>query len=171
MNEDRNKKSNFLDRQKSVEQALAEATHHHNQGRFTEAERLYRSILNVDPNQPVALHLLGVLAQQANQSETALELISKAVSIKPDYFKAHSNLGNVLNEMNYFDRAVKCFHRAIEIEPKYAQAHGNLGNALRGLGQSGNSHCNCKTSTPTVTHHIYCMFLGRVAQSTTQVLL
>ena len=119
----------------SIEQALSQAVGYHNAGRFSEAEKYYRHILDFDPNQPIALHLLGVLAQQARQTDLAIELISKAVANKPDYFKAHSNLGNVYREIDKFERAIECFRKAIEIEPKYAEAHSNLGNVLIDLAQ------------------------------------
>lgn len=35
--------------------------HHHGAGRLVEAERLYREILNGNPEYPVALNLFGVL--------------------------------------------------------------------------------------------------------------
>ena len=48
----------------TIEQALDLAVQHHNAGRLPEAEYVYQQILHADPNQPVALHLLGVIAHQ-----------------------------------------------------------------------------------------------------------
>ncbi|MDE0479024.1 MAG: tetratricopeptide repeat protein [Gammaproteobacteria bacterium] len=42
-------------------QALDQAMSHLRSGRPAEAEGLFRRIIEFDPNQPVALHLLGVL--------------------------------------------------------------------------------------------------------------
>jgi Flp pilus assembly protein TadD len=46
----------------SIQQSLALAVQHHNEGRLPEAESILQQILQVDPNQPVALHLLGVIS-------------------------------------------------------------------------------------------------------------
>jgi|TARA_Y100000031_G_C8111095_1_gene333503 Tfp pilus assembly protein PilF len=44
----------------------------------------------------VALHLLGVIANQVGKHDTAIDLITRALAIKPDYAKTHNNLGNAL---------------------------------------------------------------------------
>lgn len=46
----------------TVDQALELAVQHHNARRLAEAESIYWRILQTDPNQPMALHLLGVVA-------------------------------------------------------------------------------------------------------------
>jgi protein O-GlcNAc transferase len=62
----------------------------HRAGQFREAEQGYRNILAVDPLQPDALHMLGVLAFQTGQNAAAVELISRAIAIKPDTAAYHS---------------------------------------------------------------------------------
>ena len=57
----------------SVEQSLNLALQHHSAGRFPEAESIYQRILRADPNQPDALHLLGVIAHQAGQNDAAVD--------------------------------------------------------------------------------------------------
>jgi len=108
---------------------------HHSAGDLLKAEGLYRQILDVDPDQPVALNLLGVVAYQVGQSDVAKDLISKAITVKPDYVEAHSNLGLVLLELGNPDEAVVQFQKAITLSPNYAEAHNNLGNALKDLEQ------------------------------------
>ena len=48
----------------SLEEAYAVAIQHHKQGRFADAEAIYRQILSVQPDQPDTLHMLGLLAHQ-----------------------------------------------------------------------------------------------------------
>ena len=50
-----------------IQQSLELAVQHHNEGRLPEAESIYQQILQVDPNQPVALHVLGVIAHQVGK--------------------------------------------------------------------------------------------------------
>jgi|TARA_Y100000294_G_scaffold176118_1_gene197727 predicted O-linked N-acetylglucosamine transferase (SPINDLY family) len=119
----------------TVQQAIDLAVQHHNAGRMPEAESVYQQILKADPNQPVALHLLGVIAYQAGKHDLAVDLITKALAIKPDYAYAHSNLGNAFKELGRLDDAVASYHKALSIKPDYAGAHSNLGVALRDLGK------------------------------------
>src|SRR5438105_2763513 len=89
----------------SISQALDLALHHHRAGRLPEAERLYRRILEEDPYQVEALHLLGVLAHQVGQDERAVESIAAALRLKPDFAAAHDNLGVVLRRLGRLDAA------------------------------------------------------------------
>ncbi len=52
---------------------LATAVQHHQDGRVKEAEALYRQVLADAPDNPEALHLLGVLSLQ--QGETVAGLL------------------------------------------------------------------------------------------------
>jgi tetratricopeptide (TPR) repeat protein len=119
----------------TIEQYLELGLRHHTAGRLPEAEGMYQRILQSDPNQPAALHLLGVIAHQVGKNDVAVDLITKAVSVKPDYAEAHNNLGNVLNKLQRPEEAVASYHRAIAINPDYAEAHNNLGNALKEQGR------------------------------------
>jgi predicted O-linked N-acetylglucosamine transferase (SPINDLY family) len=65
----------------------------------------------------------------------AVELISKALSIKPDFAEAHSNLGLALKGQGKLDAAVECYRKALSIKPDYAEAHNNLGLALNDQGK------------------------------------
>ena len=56
-------------------QLLRNAIRHHNAGLLGEAETIYRQILLRNPNQPDALHLIGIIAGQRGQPQTAAELI------------------------------------------------------------------------------------------------
>ena len=58
----------------TIQQAIDLALQHHTAGRLSDAESIYNQILQSDPDQPVALHLLGVIAHQVGI--TTLPLIS-----------------------------------------------------------------------------------------------
>lgn len=117
----------------TLQQSLDLAIQHHNVGDLPKAEGLYKRILQTEPNHPVALHLLGVIALQVDRIDIAVELITKAINIIPDYADAHSNLGNALQALKRFDEAVVHYHKAINIKPDYAEAHFNLGVSLKAL--------------------------------------
>ena len=56
---------------------------HQHQGRWDEAERIYREVLERQPDQPDALHLLGVLKAQTGQPSLAAALIARAIAQNP----------------------------------------------------------------------------------------
>ena len=67
----------------TVQQAIDLAVQHHTAGELSQAEDIYQQILQTHPNQPQALHLLGVIAHQRGENEQAVDLIEKALSLKP----------------------------------------------------------------------------------------
>jgi len=121
--------------QQAIQQTLNSAMQHHTAGRLAEADGLYRQVLQTDSNQPVAMHLLGVIAHQVGDDEVAVDLISKAIDIEPDYAEAHNNLGLALQALGRSDDAATSYRKAITIKPGFAEAFNNLGNALRNLGK------------------------------------
>lgn len=113
---------------------LAEAIHMgrtlHRRGLFPEAETVYRQILAAVPDQPEALHFLGVLMHQAGRHDDAVKLIQASLEIDPAYVDAHNNLGNVLKEQRQPQAAEAAYRRAIELKPDFADAHNNLAAVL-----------------------------------------
>jgi len=119
----------------TVRPQLDQALQHHRAGRLKQAEAGYRAVLALDPAQPVALHHLGVIAQQAGHVDAALDLIGRAVAAAPDYAEAQGNLGLLLAGQGRFDAAAESFRRAAAIRPDFADAHFNLGLCLDRLGR------------------------------------
>ena len=128
----------------TLSQAIEVGLRHHTAGDLSKAEDVYQQILNFNPNQPRALHLLGVIAHQAGKNDVAVDRITKALAIKPDYAEAHSNLGLTLKELGRLDEAVISCHNAIDIKPDFAEAHSNLGMALQELGKLEEAVFNCQ---------------------------
>jgi predicted O-linked N-acetylglucosamine transferase (SPINDLY family) len=78
---------------------------------------------------------LGLLAHQIGKNDVAVELISKALTLKPNYIEAHINLGNALRAQGKLEEAVASYHQALALEPDHADAHYNLGNTFKDLGR------------------------------------
>jgi tetratricopeptide (TPR) repeat protein len=112
---------------------LKEAVAFHQQGKLADAERMYRGILQRQPNHFDALHLLGIIAAQTRRTELAVELIGKAIGINAKVADAHSNRGNALRDLKRFEEALASYDRALALKPDYAEAYSNRGNALRDL--------------------------------------
>jgi Flp pilus assembly protein TadD len=119
----------------AIEQLLANGVRAHQAGRSSEAESLYRAILQEQPHHPDALHLLGLLAHQRGQFEEAIELIRKALGVHGRYPVFHSNLAAVYLSVGRLVEAALHCREAIRLKPDLVDAHYNLGHALRRQGQ------------------------------------
>jgi predicted TPR repeat methyltransferase len=114
---------------------LQQAVDLHQQGRLEPAQALYRQVLELDPRQFDALHLLGVIARQQGDAAAAISLISQAIAVDGAQANAHCNLGVALLDAGRAEEALASHERAVERNPAYALAWSNRGNALRRLGR------------------------------------
>ncbi len=119
----------------TIARALKAASEFQQSGHYSEAEAIYSQILKVQPNNPEALHLLGVMAHQMGDSHLAVELIRSAIGIDPTVPAFHNNLGNVLKIQGKLEQAVACYERALRLAESFFDAHNNLGDTLRMLGK------------------------------------
>jgi predicted O-linked N-acetylglucosamine transferase (SPINDLY family) len=119
----------------TISEALTMALAHHQAGRLQAAEQIYRRILQAEPNEADALHLLGVIAYQAGRHAAALDWIGRAIALKPQASGFYNNLGEVYRALDRLDEAAACYRRALELDPGMASAHNNLGNALLDQGR------------------------------------
>src|SRR5579872_3472267 len=107
----------------------------HQNGRLQEAEAIYRQILKIQPRHFDSLHLLGVIAYQIRNYQSAIDLIGQAIEIYPNAAAFYSNRGNALLELKQLKAAVADYDKAILLKPDYAQAYNNRGSALQALKQ------------------------------------
>jgi predicted O-linked N-acetylglucosamine transferase (SPINDLY family) len=115
---------------------LDAALQHHQAGRLSEAEAVYREMLAVDPDNIDVLHFLGVISHQRGEHGRAAELISRALSRNPSNAPAHNNLGNALGAQGKLNEAVVSYLSALALDPDYVDALVNLGAALRAQGKA-----------------------------------
>ncbi len=124
--------------QQSAQDTAALFTHAyalHRQGKLAEASQGYERVLEIDPYDFDALHLLGVIAARSKDSARAVDLLTRAIAVNPKVAAAHSNLGAALKELRRLEEAVTSYERAIQLDPNTAEAYSNLGNALQELGR------------------------------------
>ena len=121
--------------QLDLQHSLAEAVSHHEAGRTAEAERLYRSILALQPGHALASYSFGLLCSVQGRLQEAVGAYRQAIASQPDLVNAYINLGTVILGLGQREEAVALYRQAIAISPDNAMAHGNLGKALQDLGQ------------------------------------
>jgi protein O-GlcNAc transferase len=116
---------------------LQQALQHHQAGRLSEAERLYRSILKVRPDDPEINNALGIALKGQGKPDDAAAAFQRAVAAAPNYAPGHSNLGSILFEQDKLAEAEASYRRALALDPNMLEALNNLGlviieRALRG---------------------------------------
>jgi Flp pilus assembly protein TadD len=107
----------------------------HREGRLSEAEALYQKVLELQPRQPDALRLSGVLAQQRGELDRAGQLLQQALQAQPDSPDTHHDLGSVWFESGQTKKALAAYQSAIRLRPNFPEAYYNMGNAHYALGE------------------------------------
>lgn len=115
---------------------LQQAVDHHQSGRLSEAEALYRRIISAWPDCADAPHLLGVIAYTRGQHQEADRLLRQALSLNADVAEFHNNHGNVLKALGRVGEAADSYRRALDLNEGYADAHNNLGLLLKEQGRA-----------------------------------
>jgi protein O-GlcNAc transferase len=119
----------------NVHEELERGVRYHRCGKTVEAQKIYEKVLMIQPNDPDAKHLLGVVAYQMKDNEKALNLIMGAIGITSSVPYYHNSLGKVLMDMGRTDEAVRCYKRALMLKEDYPEAWRNLASALRTQGR------------------------------------
>ena len=143
-----------------INQTLAQALAHHQAGRLLEAEAGYRAVLAIAPNQPDALHLLGMVAHQAGNSTAGVKLIEEAISLDPSAAQFHFNLGQIRLSLKEPAKAQLAYNRAYQLQPELMpalnwtalfnqigeqlMAHGDLPAAIQAFQRAS----DCKSDLP-----------------------
>ena len=133
-------------REVTVDEAMAIAIRCQKNGQLAEAEALYRRVLELEPDQPDALHYSGVLAHQHGRSEEAIALIARSLELAPDQPDWHSNLGIIFQDKGKLQEAVVAYRRALALQPTHANAHNNIGVLLRAQGLTAEAEEAYRTS-------------------------
>jgi tetratricopeptide (TPR) repeat protein len=122
-----------------VSETIELAAQHHQAGALEQAEQLYHQVLQSEPDNAAALHLLGVIAHQRADDRLAADLINKAIANNSRTAQFHNNLGVVLKALGRLEEAVHAYQKALQLKPDYADARYNMGNSLGLLGRHGDA--------------------------------
>jgi tetratricopeptide (TPR) repeat protein len=112
---------------------LAQAVALHQQGALAAAEALYRQVLDADPRQADALHLLGVLTAQSGRPGDAIALIQAAIDLAPNDAAFHANLGRALKAAGQPAAALAALDRALTLGTPDPGVRNDRGNVLLDL--------------------------------------
>ena len=119
----------------SLDVEFARAAQFHRHGQLPDAELICQRILTTDHRHFGANYLLGVIALQRGQLETAESRLRLAIEINPNVPSAHRDHGIALGQLGRANEAFARFEKAMELKPDYAELFGHRGNLLQQLGR------------------------------------
>ena len=114
---------------------IQSAIDHHHAGRLEQAEEQYQQVLHDEPENPVVLHLLGTLAYQRGQYDTAVDFLGQAIACNPYIAQFHNTLGVALEALGKPQEAIKACQQAVLLQPGYTEAYNNLAISFQNQGK------------------------------------
>lgn len=126
-----------------MNETLSRALQLHQAGQLEEARHVYETLLDSDPQNADASHLLGLVMFQQGDTESARERVSTAIALRPDDPVIRNNFGEVLRAMRHDDEAAEQYHKALELHADYPEPHNNLAVIMTAQGNfiEARQHC------------------------------
>lgn len=124
-------KTDHADWNKKLEEAFA----YQQNNQIQAAIVLFQDILAEQPNQPDALHGLGMAFAQLGEFPKAIVLLEQSVRLAPLVAEFHNNLANAYKAVGKTHDAMRHYHEALRLKSPYPQAHNNLGSLLYRIGK------------------------------------
>jgi tetratricopeptide (TPR) repeat protein len=103
----------------------------HNNLNFEEAKQLYLMVLQIFPNHPDTLHMLGVIDFQKSNYQSSINYIRAANILKTNDPIILFNLGNALRYSGNLKEATKAYTDSLNIDPDNLETLENLGNVYK----------------------------------------
>ena len=100
------------------------------------AEKHFRQVLSRDKSNIHGLNLLAMVCVNTGRPEEAVQLITRALKIKPVDAQAHGNIGLAYQRMENLSLAEHHFRKSIEINANNPTVWNSLGNVLKDKGQA-----------------------------------
>lgn len=121
--------------ERRIQQRLQEGFAAHQMDRLDDAMTIYRQVLDLEPEQPDAWHLTGVIHGARKEHDQAIACIRRALAAKPNDAVYLSNLGIAYSGAGRHAEAAEAYRQSLAADPRQPAVAYNLGNALAELGQ------------------------------------
>jgi tetratricopeptide (TPR) repeat protein len=132
----KNKDKECVEAGKGYSTILRTANSLYSDGNVSDAETLYRKLIERFPKEAEAYYKLGSLLLSQQKNSDAIALLNKAISLNADHAKAHNDLGIALANNGEMDAAIAEWRAAVKINPDFPDALTNLGLGLLQPGQN-----------------------------------
>ncbi|MDD5030641.1 MAG: tetratricopeptide repeat protein [Rhodoferax sp.] len=120
-----------------IQSLLQQAISLHQAGQLSQAGTLYQQILTLEPQQPDALHLLGLIEHQQGHSDQALAHIRQAIQMRPGDAMFCFNLANMQFDLGQLDEAAALYQQTAQLAPASIDALLGLAVVYRAQGKLG----------------------------------
>ena len=117
----------------SIENKFTLALQNQKKNKLNIAEKLYKEILEIEPNHLEAICYLATIFAKTMRTNLAKTLFLKANENNPNNPLINNSLGNISLELGESQKALKYYEKAIKLKPDYADSHINLGIAFKSL--------------------------------------
>lgn len=114
---------------------LQQATESYFRHDWDRAAALCQQILQANPAQFDALHLLGSMQIQRSQFQEAFEVLSRAALVQPANPTIENKLGIVCTQLKHEAPALAHFENALNADPKFAEAYVGRAALHESLGR------------------------------------
>ena len=157
----------------TLEQLWQQGETAQSQKKYPEAERIWRQIIQLEPNSAVAFSNLCDALFRQNKLDEALIFCQKALALDPKLPETYNNLGIVLRAQKKLTEAEEMYRRALALDDKYVYVYYNLGIVLydqKKLTEAEEMYRRAldlpddTSATPTTAHTLAHNNLGRLLQ-------
>jgi tetratricopeptide (TPR) repeat protein len=119
-----------------IVETLQAGLEHHRAGRLPQAELAYRRVLEMHPRNAQAMHLLGLVAFQADKHQLAAEYVEGAIKYDAFHAPFWADLAEIYRALERTDDAVAAYRKALKINPDMADAWTHFGTLLEAIGET-----------------------------------
>ncbi len=105
-------------------------------GALSEAEKLYRQILETAPKNADVLNMLGLIAQQRGFHQEAVSYFYRAADSAPNHFPIFFNLAVSLEALEKHLEALESYQKVLSLNPNIKEAYFGRGNIFWHLKQN-----------------------------------
>jgi tetratricopeptide (TPR) repeat protein len=116
-----------VDLANATDRLLEEAVAAYRAGKLNDVEPPCQRILELQPHHFASLQLLAAVAANKGEPRRGIELIERAISLRPEAADGYIELAKLLRLDDRTSGAIAALQKAIECEPGSAAAHNDLG--------------------------------------------
>ena len=112
-----------------MSRAYVAAVAAHKAGHLSVAEKGYRKVLKLAPNEPEPNYLLGVILLKTDRLEDAISSLERCLATNPEHVDALNAVGSAYSKASRNDKAIEVLEHALELEKNDPKVWINLGLA------------------------------------------
>ena len=99
-----------------------------NKGDYFNTIEKAKVFLNNYPKEYFVWNILGISLATIGNTDKAVEVFKKVISLNSNFIEAYLNLGKTLNTIGDFDQAIKIYNQILSINPYSIDAHFSIGD-------------------------------------------